>query len=68
MNAWRSPTRIGQAHTPDQRTDLMGRRRPSRFGSALPGPVQPEALVIPCDYGFWLDDLHGATPAVPNMR
>jgi hypothetical protein len=56
MNPRCAPTWIGQAHAPDKRTDFGGCCWASLFGSTLPGPVQLEALAMPCDDGLRLDD------------
>jgi hypothetical protein len=68
VDAWCTPTRVGQAHSANQVDDLLRYGRPALPMAALPAPVQPEASSVPGDHCFWLDDQKGGTPAIPELR
>src|SRR6266851_4317867 len=56
MDARRSPEPIGQAHLPDQPSDLPWYPRPTALRARLPAPIQSEARPMPPDDGFRLDN------------
>jgi hypothetical protein len=68
VDARRAPQRIFAAHSADQFSNLFRDRRSSRVAvTNLPGPEQPEALAVPGNDGFRLDDDQGRSPIVPNL-
>lgn len=63
-----SPKRVLGAHFSDQLTDFHRHRRTTRQTVLnFPCPEQSEALAVPDNDGFRLDDEQGRTPIVPNL-
>ena len=68
VDARSSPKRVLAAHFSDQLTDFHRHRRTARQTVLnFPCPEQSEALAVPGNDGFRLDDEQGRTPIVPNL-
>ena len=69
LDAGRTPKRIVAAHFADQFSHVFGNRRPAKLAATnFPGPDQPEALTMPANDGFRLDDGQGRSPSAPNFE
>jgi hypothetical protein len=66
VNTWRSPRRVLAGDSTDERPDLRIDRRTSASMSALPCPVELEALAMPADHGLWLHDDQGVVSVWPQ--
>ena len=68
MDSGRSPERIVVGHLSDQ-VDLRLRGLwPTRDGFALPSPIHSEAMSMPPDDGFGLNDQQRAFPGIEDIR
>src|SRR5215469_10766385 len=68
-NARCSPDNVLEAHGSNQLTGLFRQCRPSWLAAAnLPGPIPPESLPVPTDYGFRFDDDQSRTPPGPQAK
>lgn len=66
VNARRSPSRVLGGDSTDQRSDLRIDGWTSAAVSALPGPVELEALAMPADHGLGLHDDQSVVPVWPQ--
>ena len=66
VNARRSPRRVLAGDATDERPDLRIDRWTTASVSALPAPVELEALTMPADYGLGLHDEEGVLPVWPQ--
>ena len=68
VNPWSSPGWIRSMHVEDELSDFgMDRRSARRLRSALPAPVEAEALTVPAEHGFRLDEDESLTPFGPEL-
>jgi len=68
VDAGRAPKRILAAHSTNQFSHVFRDRRSARLAvTDFPSPEQPEALAVPGDDGFRLDEDQGRSPIVPNF-
>src|SRR6266851_2454080 len=68
MDAGRAPKRILSAHLPNQLADFFRHRwAPGLAMTNFPGPEEPEALAVPANDGFGLDDDQGRSPIAPSF-
>src|SRR5262245_48523903 len=68
VDARSSPKRVLAAHLSDQLTHFHRHRRTARLTvSNFPCPEPSEALPVPGNDGFRLDDDHRRSPIVPNV-
>src|SRR5260221_1071666 len=51
-----APGRVGQAHVPDQLTDLQRDSRSPAAPSGLPAPEQSKSSTVPANHGLGPDD------------
>src|SRR5215831_18050191 len=64
-----SPHSIGRTHLPNQLANFLTDLWPARSTvPTFPGPIETEALTVPGDYGFRLDDDEGRAPLRPEAR
>jgi len=56
MNAGRAPQRIGEAHLPDQLTNVRRDLWSAAAGAGFPAPELTESGAMPSDDGLGLDD------------
>ena len=56
MDARRAPEQVGQAHVPDQLTDLQGNFRSSTAASGFPTPERSKSSTVPTNHGLGPDD------------
>jgi hypothetical protein len=68
VNAWRAPSRVGEAHSVNKFDDFPRHGRPALGMATLPPPIGSESSPMPCDHCFRLDDRQGRTPAAPELR
>ena len=67
MGVMASPA-AGPVHLTDELSDFVGDRRSARWlRSALPTPVEAEALPVPAEDGLRLDEDESATPSGPEL-
>ncbi len=67
VNPWSSPGWIRSMHLDDQLSDFGCDRRPARrLRSALPTPVEAEALAVPAEDGLRLDEDESLAPSGPD--
>jgi hypothetical protein len=66
VNTRRSPCRVLAGHSTDERPDLRIDPWTSASVSALPGPIELEALAMPADYGLWFHNDQGVVPVWPQ--
>src|SRR5580700_825187 len=67
-DAGRAPKWILAAHLPDQASHVFRSRRSARLTATnFPRPKEPEALVVPGNDGFRLDDDQGRSPIAQNF-
>ena len=67
MDPRSSPERVVACHLLDEIDLLLRDLRSARFGSAFPFPKQPEALPVPADDCFRLDDQQRLFPRAENI-
>jgi hypothetical protein len=67
VHPWGSLGGIGNAHFPDEFSDLSFSIRSSR-ATALPLPIKAKALTMPSNDCFRLDDQESGTPVRPKPR
>jgi site-specific DNA recombinase len=68
VDAGCAPKGIFAVHSTDQFSYLFGECGTARPAvTNFPGPEQPEALAVPGNDGFRLDDDQGGSPIVPNL-
>ena len=68
VDAGRAPERILAAHLPNQLADFFRHRWATGLAMTnFPGPEQPEALAVPANDGFRLDDDQGRSPIAPSF-
>jgi hypothetical protein len=66
VNARRSPSRVLGGDSTDERSELRIDRWTSASVSALPGPVELEALAMPANDGLGLHDDQSVVPVWPQ--
>jgi hypothetical protein len=66
VDARRSPCRVLGGDSTDERSDLRIDRWTSASVSALPGPVELEALAMPANHGLGLHEDQGVLPVWPQ--
>src|ERR1035437_4893864 len=67
VNPWRTPQRVGDAHLPDQLTNLAIHARPAgALRSRPPAPISAEVLPVPVEHRCRFDQLHHLQAARPN--
>jgi hypothetical protein len=66
VNARRSPSRVLAGDSTDECPDLRIDGSTTASVSALPGPVELEALAMPADHGLGLHDEQGVLPVGPQ--
>jgi len=67
MNSWRSPERVVIGHQFDQIDLHLWDLWPASFVSAFPSPIPFEALLMPPDDRFRLDDKQCSLPRTKNI-
>jgi hypothetical protein len=66
VNAWSTPTWVGEAHLPNQIPDFRGYRRTAFPMPTLPSPIESKAFAMPGDDGLGLEDEQCRSPIVPQ--
>ena len=56
VNAWSTPTWVGEAHLPNQIPQFRGYRRTAFPMATLPSPIESKAFAMPGDNGLGLED------------
>ena len=67
MDARSTPTRVGEAHLPDQIANFRRYRWATFATPTLPSPIEAKSLAMPGDDGLRLDKDQRRTPIVPQL-
>src|SRR6516164_1017046 len=68
VNAWCTPAWVGGTDASNQLPHLGRYRRTTMTWTTLPTPIQPKALAVPRDHGFWFNDAERRFPVRPNTQ
>src|SRR6266851_7141081 len=66
MNAWSTPSRVGEAHLTNQLPSFRGYGRATIVTPTLPSPIEAKSLAMPGDNGLRLDNEQCRSPIVPQ--
>src|SRR5260370_23979859 len=68
VNARSSPTRVGEAHLPNQIADFRRYRRATFATPTLPSPIEAKRFGMPGNDGLRLDQEQCRSPVVPQLE